>query len=86
VNARNTGTGAIFPVACAARLVGLDTNTARRWVRGYTYTHKCERKQAAPAEGKQILASLQRHPVRSRADDYREHDRLRLGAAVAGQP
>jgi hypothetical protein len=48
VNAPNTNASAIYPVAYAARLVGLDTDTARRWARGYAYTHKGERKQAAP--------------------------------------
>ena len=39
---------AIYPVPYAARLVGLDANTARRWARGHSYTYKGERRQAAP--------------------------------------
>jgi uncharacterized protein (DUF433 family) len=46
--APSTDPSVIYPVAYAARLVGLDTNTARRWARGYAYMHKGERKQAAP--------------------------------------
>ncbi|MFZ6761296.1 hypothetical protein [Pseudoroseomonas sp. WGS1072] len=38
----------IYPVAYAARLAGLDTNTARRWVRGYAYGPKGQRRQGAP--------------------------------------
>jgi uncharacterized protein (DUF433 family) len=48
VNTPSANESAIYPVAYAARLVGLDANTARRWARGYAYTHKGERKQAAP--------------------------------------
>jgi uncharacterized protein (DUF433 family) len=48
VNTLSTDASAIYPVAYAARLVGLDTMTARRWARGYSYTHKGERRQAAP--------------------------------------
>lgn len=48
MNATSTPASVVYPVAYAARLAGLDTLTARRWARGYAYTHKGERKQAAP--------------------------------------
>lgn len=38
----------LYPLAYAAALAGLDVNTARRWVRGYSYSHKGERRQSAP--------------------------------------
>jgi uncharacterized protein (DUF433 family) len=48
VDTPSANESAIYPVAYAARLVGLDANTARRWARGYAYTHKGERKLGAP--------------------------------------
>jgi uncharacterized protein (DUF433 family) len=38
----------VYPLPFAARLVGLDTNTARRWVQGYDYAYKGERRRSAP--------------------------------------
>lgn len=38
----------MYPVAYAATLTGLDPTTARRWLRGYAFTHKGERRQSAP--------------------------------------
>jgi uncharacterized protein (DUF433 family) len=38
----------VYPLPFAARLVGLDTNTARRWVQGYGYAYKGERRISAP--------------------------------------
>lgn len=38
----------LYPLPYAAALAGLDVNTARRWVRGYSYSHKGERRQSAP--------------------------------------
>lgn len=38
----------IYPVAYAATLVGLDPTTARRWARGYNFTHKGERRHSEP--------------------------------------
>ena len=39
---------ALYPVTYAARLVGLDANTARRWAHGHAYRYKGERRQAVP--------------------------------------
>ncbi len=41
----------IYPLPYAAALVGLDPNTARRWVRGYDYSHKGERRHSPPVLG-----------------------------------
>ncbi|MDR3524054.1 MAG: hypothetical protein P4L66_08105 [Acetobacteraceae bacterium] len=38
----------IYPLAYAAQLAGLDSATARRWVKGHAYNYKGERRQAAP--------------------------------------
>jgi len=38
----------IYPLAYAATLAGLDANTARRWVRGYAYPYKGERRTSGP--------------------------------------
>lgn len=38
----------IYPLPYAAALVGLDPATARRWVRGYDYSHKGERRHSPP--------------------------------------
>lgn len=38
----------LYPVAYAAALAGLDPNTARRWIRGYDFTHKGERRRSQP--------------------------------------
>ena len=48
MEAAATAIEALYPVPYAARLVRLDTNTARRWVKGYAYTHKGERKHTSP--------------------------------------
>jgi uncharacterized protein (DUF433 family) len=44
----------IYPVAYAATLAGLDPKTARRWVRGYDFTHKGERRHSAPVVRVQV--------------------------------
>lgn len=41
----------IYPVAYAAALVGLDPMTARRWLRGYDFIHKGERRRSMPILG-----------------------------------
>lgn len=38
----------IYPVAYAATLTGLDPMTARRWMRGYEFSHKGEVRRSAP--------------------------------------
>lgn len=39
---------AIYPLYYAARLAGLDVNTARRWMRGHRYRHKGKIMRSAP--------------------------------------
>ncbi len=38
----------LYPVAYAATLAGLAPATARRWLRGYDFTHKGERRHSGP--------------------------------------
>jgi uncharacterized protein (DUF433 family) len=37
----------IYPVSYAARLAGVDARAARRWLRGYRFSHKGERRDSA---------------------------------------
>ena len=40
--------GGIYPIGFAARLAHLQPKTARRWIEGYDYTHKGERRRSQP--------------------------------------
>ena len=48
MNAASRADAAIYPLAYAARLAGLDPQTAARWIRGYTFKHRGERRTSAP--------------------------------------
>lgn len=48
MNAQSDTDAAIYPLAYAARLAGLDPKTAARWTRGYTFKHRGERRTSAP--------------------------------------
>lgn len=48
MNTTNRTREPLYPLTYAAALAGLDAQTARRWVHGYTYTHDGQHRRSPP--------------------------------------